>query len=69
MTAEVLDRVTAVCAALAGEGIVVSCELDGGTVCVHVDSPRPVGGLVEAVTEAHVLRAVGRVAPLMRWVP
>jgi hypothetical protein len=69
VTAPVLERVTAVCAQLAGEGIVVSCSLDGGTVCVHVDSPRPAVGPVEAVTEAHVLHAVGRVAPEMRWVP
>jgi len=69
MTAGVLDRVTEVCAALAVEGIVVSCELDGETVCVHVDSPRPDDGLVEAVTEAHVLHVISRVAQSMRWVP
>jgi hypothetical protein len=69
MTAPVLERVTAVCAQLAGEGIVVSCSLDGGTVCVHVDSPRPAVGPVASTTEAHVLHELARVAASMRWVP
>ncbi len=48
MTAPVMDRVDAVRVSLAAEGIVVSCELDDGTVCVHVDSPRPAVGPVES---------------------
>ncbi|WP_157239484.1 hypothetical protein [Catenuloplanes japonicus] len=69
MTAPVMDRVDAVRVSLAAEGIVVSCELDDGTVCVHVDSPRPAVGPVESTTEAHVLHELARVAYPLRWTP